>query len=61
MIYDLSIFHSDYPFLIHRLPQKDNLPQVKKHWSTLLFVLCLSKIDEGIFIVENLPNVIIKE
>ena len=30
-IYEFSIFFSDYPFLIHRLPQNGNLPQVKKH------------------------------
>ena len=28
---------SDYPFLIHKLPQKGNLPQVKKHWYKLCF------------------------
>ena len=28
---NLLKFFSDYPFLIHRLPQKGNLPQVKKH------------------------------
>ena len=29
---------SDYTFLIHKLPQKGNLPQVKKHCSRLVSV-----------------------
>ena len=32
---------SDYPFLIHKLPQKSNLPQVKKHCCTLFYYTVL--------------------
>ena len=28
-------FFADYTFLIHKLPQKGNLPQVKKHWTKM--------------------------
>ena len=31
-------FFSDYTFLIHKLPQKGNLPQVKKHCFRVLVV-----------------------
>ena len=46
---------SDYPFLIHRLPQKGNLPQVKKHCSSLIYYNMLDTAINSLFdVIENL-------